>query len=126
MASKPMRPCRHPGCTVLVPHGYCPAHTRAKPVRESRSAESRSYHSWYSRKVWRERLRPEQLTRQPFCVVCSRFGVRTRATDVDHIEPHDGDWKKFIDPENLQSLCRFHHSAKTAGESRAKARKAGR
>ena len=51
----------------------------------------------------------------------ARRGLRVYATDVDHVEPHDGDWSKFIDPTNLQSLCHSCHSAKTIAESRAKA-----
>ncbi len=39
MANKPLRPCRHPGCTVLVPDGYCDAH-RPKD-RDRRSQEAR-------------------------------------------------------------------------------------
>ncbi|MFR5640946.1 MAG: HNH endonuclease [Butyricicoccus sp.] len=36
------------------------------------------------------------------------------------MEPHNGDWEKFTDRSNLQSLCHSCHSAKTMAESRAK------
>ena len=39
---------------------------------------------------------------------------------VTIIEPHNGDWQRFTDPSNLQSLCHGCHSAKTMAESRAK------
>lgn len=119
MPSKPLRPCRHPGCTTLVRSGYCEQH---QPKRvDSRSAESQSYHRWYSLPVWTGQLRPQQLAREPFCRECARHGLRVYATDVDHIVPHDGDWAKFTDENNLQSLCHGCHSAKTIAESRAKA-----
>jgi len=64
--------------------------------------------------------RPAQLLCEPWCRECARQGRRVRATDVDHIEPHNGDWERFTDPSNLQSLCHSCHSAKTMAESRAK------
>lgn len=120
MASKPLRPCLHPGCTTLVRDGYCDKH-RPKHV-EHRSAESRAWRRWYSLPIWKDVLRPAQLAREPFCRECSRIGLRVRATDVDHIVPFEGDWQKFIDPSNHQSLCHTCHGRKTAAESHAKAR----
>lgn len=120
MASKPLRPCLHPSCTALVRSGYCERH---RPPRvERRSEDSRRWRRWYSLPVWTDDLRPEQLAREPFCRECAAHGLRVYATDVDHVVPHDGDWSKFIDPENLQSLCHSCHGRKTAAESRAKAR----
>lgn len=111
---KPLRPCRHAGCTALVPGGYCDKHKRV-PVR---GAESKAWHRWYSLKVWTDDLRPNQLIREPFCRECLRHHRRTRATDVDHVLPHRGDWGRFTDRENLQSLCHGCHSAKTMREMR--------
>ena len=119
MASKPLRPCLYPGCTALVRGGYCDKHQPAERTR--RSEKSLSYRRWYSKKIWTDWLRPQQLSREPFCRVCAKRGVRRYATDVDHVVPHDGDWSKFIDPNNLQSLCHSCHGAKTIAESRAKA-----
>ena len=120
MASKPLRPCLHPSCTALVRSGYCERH---RPPRvERRSEDSRRWRRWYSLPVWTDDLRPEQLAREPFCRECAAHGLRVYATDVDHVVPHDGDWSKIIDPENLQSLCHSCHGRKTAAESRAKAR----
>ena len=119
MAQRPLRPCLHPGCTALVPGGYCDKHK--PPAR--RSAESLAWRRWYSLPVWKDDLRPNQLAREPFCRECARRGWREYATDVDHVVPHEGDWARFTDPGNLQSLCHTCHSAKTMGESRAKARR---
>ena len=59
---------------------------------------------------------PQQLLQEPFCRVCAAAGVRTRATVVDHVVPFRGSWDLFIDAENLQSLCKYHHDQKTAQE----------
>lgn len=114
MANKPLRPCRHPGCYVLVPGGYCDAH-RPK-AQDRRSEEARSWHRWYSLPVWTDELRPAQLLREHFCRECARQGLRVTATDVDHIRDHKGDWRLFTDPANLESLCHSCHSRKTARE----------
>ena len=109
MAQKPLRPCRHPGCTVLVPDGYCDRH---RP-KDSRSDEAKSWHWMYLTPEWTDDLRPNQLLQEPFCRECARHGVRVPATEVDHIRPHRGDWAVFTDRGNLQSLCHTCHSRKT-------------
>ena len=122
MALKPLKPCRHPGCAALTREGYCPKHKPQKAPRRT-SAE---YHSWYSLTVWTDDLRPTQLLREPFCRECARRGVRTWATVVDHVEPHWGEWNKFIDRGNLQSLCKHHHDQKTAREQAQERQKEAR
>ena len=122
MAQKPLRPCRHPGCAALTREGYCPKHKpRAAPRRAS--AE---WHGWYSLAVWTDDLRPGQLLREPWCRACAKRGVRTRATVVDHVTPHRGDWALFTDRGNLQSLCKHCHDQKTALEQAEKRRESRR
>lgn len=119
MAQKPLRPCRHPGCRELTRDGWCPAH---KPKQTARR-ESAAWHGWYNLPVWTDDLRPGQLFAEPFCRECARRGLRTRATDVDHIRDHKGDWALFTARDNLQSLCHSCHSRKTMGEQWQKVRK---
>ncbi len=119
MPNKPLRPCRYPGCAVLTREGYCPKH---KPQKAPRRA-SAEYHSWYSLPIWTDDLRPAQLLREPFCRACAARGIRTRATVVDHITPHQGDWAKFVNPVNHQSLCKTCHDRKTALEMAEERRK---
>ena len=121
MALKPLRPCRHPGCAALTRDGYCPAH---KPKQAARR-ESAEWHSWYSLPIWTDDLRPAQLLREPFCRECARRGIRTYATDVDHVKDHKGDWAMFTDRGNLQSLCHSCHSRKTMRERREKLQENG-
>jgi 5-methylcytosine-specific restriction protein A len=42
---------------------------------------------------------------------------------VDHIQDHKGDWAKFVDRSNLESLCHSCHSRKTMRELRQNQRK---
>jgi 5-methylcytosine-specific restriction protein A len=124
MAVKPLRPCRHPGCCVLVSDGYCETH---KPRdRDQRSEESKAWRWMYSTDAWKLDLRPGQLLREPFCRECARQGKQVRATDVDHIVDHKGDWARFTDCSNLESLCHSCHSRKTAAELWKNSRKTRR
>lgn len=64
----------------------------------------------YDRAAW-NRLRLDQLRREPFCVFCARSGRQVPADVVDHITPHRGDEVRFFDPYNLQSCCKSCHDA---------------
>ena len=112
MPGKPLRPCRHPGCCELVADGYCEAH---RPKTVERSEEAKEWHRLYNRSDWPV-LRGAQLLREPWCRECARQGIRTRATDVDHIVDHKGDLARFLDRDNLESLCHSCHSRKTRRE----------
>lgn len=128
MASKALKPCKHPGCPELTRSGWCPRH---KPKR-ARRRESAQWHGWYNLPIWTEDLRPAQLAREPFCRECAKRyppedpRSRTRATVVDHIRPFRGDWSLFIDSDNHQSLCKFHHDQKTACEQAERRRETNR
>lgn len=119
MAQKPLRPCRKPGCPNLTRDGWCDAH-KPKPAQRGESAQ---WHWMYNTDTWRLDLRPTQLMLEPFCRECAKRGLRTLATDVDHVTPHRGDWAVFTDRSKLQSLCHRCHSAKTMRELNEKRRK---
>ena len=112
---KPMRRCKHPGCRMLTAGAYCQAH---KPKAQRK--ESAAWHYLYTdpRYHWAER-RTAQLLAEPFCRECARSGLRNRATDVDHIQPHRGDVELFTKGA-LQSLCHSCHSRKTMREMNQK------
>ena len=120
MASKPLRPCKHPGCPELTREGWCARH---KPTHRRRA--SAEYHGWYLLPIWTDDLRPGQLLREPFCRECVRRGIRTTATVVDHIRPFRGDWALFVDKTNHQSLCKSCHDRKPAREQAAERGKNG-
>lgn len=112
---KPLRRCAYPGCRMLVPGRYCPAH---EP--QYQRGDSDAWHYLYTdpRYGWRKR-RAEQLAKEPFCRTCAAKGLRVRATEVDHIVPHKGSVELFLHGE-LQSLCHRCHSRKTAAENGGK------
>lgn len=122
MAKKPLRPCAHVGCRELVRGVYCDKHRPKDRTRRSEAAAD--WHAWYKLPIWKNDLRPAQLLREPFCRACAARGkregaphlFRVSATDVDHVIPHRGNWKLFVDPGNHQSLCHSCHSRKTAAE----------
>ena len=67
------------------------------------------WYQWYYTARWQKRRRAQRL-REPLCAMCLKHGIVTPATIADHIEPHRGDWNKFITGP-LQSLCEHCHNA---------------
>ena len=116
--------CRRPGCPGLVRNGVC---SRCGPVRKQAAAEhderrgtatARGYDARW------QRLREMHLSGEPLCRRCTAQGRTTLAVLVDHIVPiRDGG--DALDDDNLQSLCRRCHDAKTA-EDLAHRRQAAR
>lgn len=66
---------------------------------------------FYSSAKWRS-ARAAYLAKNPYCVVCSRLQIKTRATEVDHIIAMAKGGAPF-DSKNLRGLCKQHHSQKT-------------
>lgn len=56
------------------------------------------------------RLRQLQLAHEPACRFCPERGIVTAESVVDHVEPHRGDWTKFVTGK-LQSLCEQCHNS---------------
>ena len=59
-----------------------------------------------------QRVRANQLEREPLCRCCAELGRETPANEVDHIKRLSAGGAPF-DAANLQSLCAPHHSHKT-------------
>ena len=85
--------------------------------RDQRSPEERSkWRKLYKSAAWKA-LRLAQLSREPLCAICQNKGRVTAANTADHIKPHNGDMSRFLDADNLQSLCgQCHASAKQSEE----------
>lgn len=64
---------------------------------------------FYDLRIWRDRLRPQKLRRDPLCEAHLKRGHAVAATEVDH---DDGDTANNA-PENLVSMCHNCHSEKT-------------
>lgn len=65
----------------------------------------------FASKDWRI-LRENHLWKEPFCVFCNK----TRTLEVDHIIEHKGNMDLFLDPDNLQTLCKICHAYKSTSE----------
>jgi 5-methylcytosine-specific restriction endonuclease McrA len=72
-----------------------------------RDAGAKAWHHFYTTRYWLRR-RQLQLTAHPLCKFCADRGAVVRATVVDHVKPHRGDWNLFVLGE-VQSLCASCH-----------------
>ena len=75
---------------------------------------------FYHSAEWKE-TRRLQLRRQPYCEACEKHGRKERGTEVDHIIPIKAGGERLM-LRNLQTLCKPHHTAKTAAERTARER----
>jgi 5-methylcytosine-specific restriction protein A len=118
-------PCGKRGCRELTRERYCLEHHKEAQRRRRSSFDAKKTKpahyapELYNTAVWRK-LRRYWLQLHPLCVRCESRGLLTGATNVDHIDPHLGDMEKFLDNENLQSLCHRCHSSKTQREVNAR------
>ena len=51
--------------------------------------------------------------------MCEDEGKITPATELDHIQKHNGNPELFWDLKNLQGLCAFHHRSVKAQMERS-------
>jgi hypothetical protein len=65
--------------------------------------------AWYQLERWR-RIRRAHLRAEPLCRMCLANNRVVPATIVDHIEPHNGNWNKFLTSPR-QSLCEHCHNS---------------
>lgn len=89
--------------------------------QDSRRRKEQEWRGWYSLAIWRGKngLRAQQLARQPLCERHLARGQDVPADTVNHRVPHEGDWEKFIDPDNHESTCKpCHDQVIKAEESR--------
>lgn len=111
------KPCAKHGCPKLVSHTdrWCDDHRKDNQRRSSRERRSdpvkRKQLAFYSSKEWRE-CRAAYLAEYPLCVECSKAGIVTSATVVDHVTEIKAGGDK-LDWSNLQSMCKPHHDRKT-------------
>jgi 5-methylcytosine-specific restriction enzyme A len=117
--------CREAGCggRTTARNGRCEAHQSSADRRPSLPGRER-WSGWYSLAIWQKvkaAFRARYPDRAIMCQHRDANGVQCHrpATDIDHVVPHRGDWQLFlggVDYDNLQGLCKAHHSAKTVRE----------
>lgn len=76
-------------------------------TRHTRTAAA-EYNHWYDLAPWR-RARKLQLLHQPKCERHLARGKLVFATIVNHRIPHRGNRDLFLDPDNLESVCKDCH-----------------
>ena len=113
MPPRTPKPCSYPNCRALTASArYCEQHknTGWEAHQQGKTASERGYgYSW-------QKLRMSALKRDKFlCQECRRNGKAIAANDVDHklAKAHGGSDSM----DNLESLCRKCHRAKTARET---------
>lgn len=84
-------------------------------MRDYRSPDANAYRHLYKLKAWAI-ARERALVRDLFQCQHKDCGIQlTRGRNkpnsavVHHIKPHKGDMTLFLDPDNLQSVCKRHH-----------------
>ena len=112
MPNKPLRPCKHPGCSELTrdASGYCETHrAEARTYERYRgSAASRGYdHEWAA-------FRIQYLKRHPLCVDSLEEGKIVPATEVHHKKKLRDHPELKYDEDNLMALSHDKHSIRTA------------
>ena len=116
MPMRPKRPCAFPECVERVNEGerFCQEHKKLKTKWQERRRTKDTGRHLYNYK-WSQ-YRRRFLRLYPLCRQCEEQGLVTRATVVDHIKPHKGDYHLFWDSKNHQSLCKRCHDRKTVTE----------
>jgi 5-methylcytosine-specific restriction protein A len=75
----------------------------------------------YNSKLWKD-AREAALMKNPFCSECEKIGALNPATEVDHVVPlselmnREDASELMFGEENLNPLCKYHHSQKSYTE----------
>ena len=118
--------CRAIGCCRLVDpstgHKYCVEHQTLERLDQEEkkvfypNARHNVWANLYNSPRWKA-LRDAKLKEDPLCEICG-----AEATEVHHIQPHNGDPAVFFDSGNLMSICHTCHARETQKESESRKR----
>lgn len=107
MPKKPGKPCKHMGCPNLSEEYYCGQHRREEAKiynKYKRDPETKKSYGT----AWRK-IQAQYIQSNPLCEICREEGKIISAEVVHHrIELKAGGSHSN---DNLQSLCRSHHSS---------------
>lgn len=105
---RPLRVCAEPGCSALVPKGFCIEHKKKRRSRDTRESSAKR---GYGRR-WRK-LRKIVLARDPICTICGE----APATEAHHIIPRaPGELAADVTEDDLTGVCKPCHSRTTQAE----------
>jgi 5-methylcytosine-specific restriction protein A len=92
----------------------------ARRLTDAERDKARPWRRWYGLAIWKS-IRTHQLAEHPLCARCLDDGRVVLATVVNHVDPHRGDWDKFISGP-FESCCKPCHDSIVQREERAAAR----
>ena len=102
----PTKPSTHKPFKTTAPRHQVASEQDSKTRKDGTNATGYGYKWQLASKA--------HLKVNPLCVDCEAMGRVRLAEVVDHIQAHRGDMVMFWDKSNWQSLCTYHHNAKTA------------
>ena len=109
MPYRASKPCRYKGCSKMqLDKGFCEEHAKMKNKEHVATPQTMKL---YNSKAWKA-MRKTHLRQHPYCKICETV----HELEVDHIKDHKGDPVLFFNQNNLQTLCKVHHSQKTMRE----------
>ena len=105
MPTKPLKPCRYPGCPKLTADLYCEDHKGIMDRNYNRYTRHPDHSKRYGRE-WRK-IRNRYAEAHPLCEQCLKEGRMTPMEEVHHIIPVDRGGTNEV--SNLMSLCHSCH-----------------
>ena len=104
----PLKPCTYPGCTKLVPRGRCESHKKQADKAYDKERESEPWRQWIHSTRYRVAISIYKAE-HPLCERCLRENRLVPVYIVHHKVPHEGNWEKFWDQDNWESVCNKCH-----------------
>jgi 5-methylcytosine-specific restriction enzyme A len=79
--------------------------------QRTKAKGKQSWRVWYKSPTWKA-IKRHRLSQEPSCRYCAQEGRAVVAVQVDHVDPHLGQWSLFTKYENTQSLCARHYNSR--------------
>ena len=105
MPSKPLKPCKYPGCPKLTSGSYCEVHAGKAASDYNKYTRAPDHNKKYGRS-WK-RIRDRYIKSHPICERCITSGKVTPVEEVHHILPVNKGGGN--EDSNLMSLCHSCH-----------------
>ncbi len=106
MPTKPMKPCKYPGCPNLTSGTYCEKHKSLMAKQYEKYERAPDTRKKYGNE-WR-RVRARYVAKHPLCERCLKEGRITPVEEVHHIIPVNRGGTNA--ESNLMSLCKSCHN----------------
>jgi len=100
---------------------YCEECRAKRKAKTNKERNARGDNKFYNSSAWRK-LRNRFIQVHPLCTHCMDEDRTTEAKEIDHIKAIE-DGGEPLDWNNLQSLCKAHHTKKTNRERAERNRK---